>query len=541
MHGVKRSRVPPVPDSEEVARRKRDKELQRIDEYRSLLDGVLDKDRNEVYTHDALADTTRLLSLNPEFQTGWGVRRRILLKGLLVNAPDADARQQLLEADLQLTNASLKLNPKVYCVWEHRKWVLETMPDADWGFEFKMVEMYLEKDARNFHSWDYRRYLVSSIQSIASPTSSSPSLPRPRTKPLPQPTTSSELAFTTRKISANFSNFSAWHYRTKLLQKLWDERGWAADAQERLDKVDEEFELVKQAIWSDPNDQSAWLYHRWLVGDGTVSIVRREIEGIEELLEEEPDSRWCLDSLVHYKRLLVRLLEPQGDETRPEREELNLACVDMLARLKEVDPMRRARYDDLSSRIVPTRSFLGLISTLAAKHSTPQFGPHVTLLSGIPSSAELPPLLDSLRAALAQWRQTHAAPLRLAFTSLGSKAAERVFFQYLFAHVDNSNEALVALRQATRNALLSPEQRAKADDYMPHLSLMYGEDDERKAAQGIMDELRREGGEVRRVEGEGGAERCAVSGHEGIEVDEVQVWRCEGPPEAWQMVASERL
>ncbi|GAA5921947.1 hypothetical protein JCM3775_003430 [Rhodotorula graminis] len=355
MHGVKRSRVPPVPDSEEVARRKRDKELQRIDEYRTLLEGVLDKDRTEVYTHEALADTTRLLSLNPEFQTGWGVRRRILLKGLLVNAPDDDARQQLLEADLQLTNASLKLNPKVYCVWEHRKWVLETMPDADWAFEFKMVEMYLEKDPRNFHSWDYRRYLVSSIQSIASPSSSSSSLPRPRTKPLPQPTTSSELAFTTRKISANFSNFSAWHYRTKLLQKLWDERGWAADAQERLDKVDEEFELVKQAIWSDPNDQSAWLYHRWLVGDGTVSIVRREIEGIEELLEEEPDSRWCLDSLVHYKRLLSRLLEPQGDSTRPERDQLNLACVDMLARLKEVDPMRRARYEDLSLRIVPAR------------------------------------------------------------------------------------------------------------------------------------------------------------------------------------------
>lgn len=67
---------------------------------------------------------------------------------LRLNRDDA-ARQHLLEADLQLTNASLKLNPKVYCVWEHRKWVLETMPDADWGFEFKMVEMYLERDARN--------------------------------------------------------------------------------------------------------------------------------------------------------------------------------------------------------------------------------------------------------------------------------------------------------------------------------------------------------------------------------------------------------
>lgn len=39
-----------------------------------------------MYTQDALEGTTRLLSLNPEFQTGWGVRRRILLNGLLPQA-----------------------------------------------------------------------------------------------------------------------------------------------------------------------------------------------------------------------------------------------------------------------------------------------------------------------------------------------------------------------------------------------------------------------------------------------------------------------
>lgn len=117
-----------------------------------------------------------------------------------------------------------------------------------------------------------------------------------RTKTLPDISTSSELAFTTRKISANFSNFSAWHYRSKLLPKYWEEKAWLEGSSERKDHVDEgeqtydvqylewstnlfasilEFELVKQAMWSDPDDQSAWLYHRWLVGTGeTFSLLR---------------------------------------------------------------------------------------------------------------------------------------------------------------------------------------------------------------------------------------------------------------------------
>ncbi|GAA5969469.1 hypothetical protein JCM11641_008124 [Rhodosporidiobolus odoratus] len=348
MHGVKRVRNPPPgPDSAEVERKRREKELNKIQEYGALMEVVQAKEKAKEHTQEALDLTARILSLNPEFQTGWGIRRRILLDGILKGA-DAPTRQQILESDLQLCNISLKQNPKNYSVWEHRKWVLETMPDADWGIEMKMVELYLEKDGRNFHSWDYRRYLVSSILALA------PSADR--TKPLPHPTTESELAYTTRKISANFSNFSAWHYRTKLLGKLWEEKGWEMGRKERVEQVDQEFYLVKQAIWSDPNDQSAWLYHRWLVGEGSTTLVRREIAGIEELLEEEPDSRWCLDSLVYYKRLLVSLLETEDDETTPaEREELNLECVGMLKKLEQVDPMRAARYRDLGLQIVPAR------------------------------------------------------------------------------------------------------------------------------------------------------------------------------------------
>lgn len=66
-----------------------------------------------------------------------------------------------------------------------------------------------------------------------------------------------------------------------------------------------EFELVTQALWTDPGDQSGWLYHRWLVGVGGYPLLRvrahpsdpnpevlaRELANIKDLHAEEPDSK----------------------------------------------------------------------------------------------------------------------------------------------------------------------------------------------------------------------------------------------------------
>lgn len=55
------------------------------------------------------------------------------------------------------------------------------------------------------HAWDYRRYVLQSLPSSFKPARSE----------------RDELRYTQKKIEANFSNFSAWHTRTKLFGRLW--------------------------------------------------------------------------------------------------------------------------------------------------------------------------------------------------------------------------------------------------------------------------------------------------------------------------------
>lgn len=201
----------------------------------------------------------------------------------------------------------------------------------NWAQELYVVERMLDADARNcelpfpravlwslsavVQAWNYRRYVLGSM-------------PVPRAP-------SSELAYTTRKIEANFSNFSAWHQRSKVFSSLWD-----SGQLDRMESLEQEFELVRNAMYTDPDDQSVWVYHRWLVGSGQDrELLEREIGVIQELLDEQPDSKWCMESLVHYKRLQL--------QQRPGNERLKQECVDLLRELERIDAARRERYSDI--------------------------------------------------------------------------------------------------------------------------------------------------------------------------------------------------
>ncbi|ORX37188.1 rab-protein geranylgeranyltransferase [Kockovaella imperatae] len=322
-HGVKRTHL-----SGAAAEAKNARNRLLLEKYVALEETVLQKRRRKEYTRDALEITNELLDMNPEYYTVWNYRRHIL-RGLFPTLSD-EKKVQILGNEIRLTTSYLQVNPKVYWIWNHRRWCLESIPEGPdgsegwknsfWKIELELIEQLLRLDPRNFHAWGYRRTVIAGLPK------SFPGQSSPR----------DEIRFTTKKIESNFSNFSAWHYRIQLFTGIW--RSMTAEAVEGEKR--EEFDFVRQALWTDPADQSAWLYHRWLIGtDSDEDTLKSEVKSIRELHETEPDSKWCMNALAHYERML----------SATSSEVSSNSCADavaLMARLEEIDPQRISRYRD---------------------------------------------------------------------------------------------------------------------------------------------------------------------------------------------------
>ncbi|OQR78654.1 geranylgeranyl transferase type-2 subunit alpha-like [Tropilaelaps mercedesae] len=224
-----------------TAQQEAERQLQRqkkIALYTAAMGRIFEKREASEFDEEILRVTAQVLENNPDDATLWNVRRETFLH----MKEKGDVLEDRTKDELTLVQQALLKNPKSYGAWWHRGWVNENLTASpDWSRELQLTGLFLEKDDRNFHCWDYRRFVLERC-------------------PVPL---EDELKFTRERIDANFSNYSSWHYRSHLLPRLFpgDREGSI-----REDILLDELDLVLNAAFTDPQDQSAWMYHRWLLG-----------------------------------------------------------------------------------------------------------------------------------------------------------------------------------------------------------------------------------------------------------------------------------
>lgn len=259
-----------------------------IAEFRAAYDEVFALKNAEDLSANALKKVDVLLSINPELYTIFNYRRRILAN--LWGAQTADAqmdaavakeaaetKRNLLVSELKFNAEILKADYKVYSAWLHRRWLMRHLDTGTLAAvlikERKQCEAILTLDKRNFHAWGYRRWVMAQQDALEGIDTEKRVTDYEAVLELD----ALEDAFTQAKIQDNFSNYSAWHSRTIIFEKLAQAYTVAitkgADGSEAamtildriLGMIEGDVELAIKAFFCDAEDQSTWLYMNTLL------------------------------------------------------------------------------------------------------------------------------------------------------------------------------------------------------------------------------------------------------------------------------------
>ena len=245
MHG--RLKVRSTAEQEEAKRIEREKKLKF---YKKITNECLKRVESKEFDENGLKLTEDILMANPDILTLWNLRRNVLLN--LQTSKTLEELDSIYKNELAVSELALRKNPKSYGSWFHRQWCLLNSKklelksnESNWKNELQLCNKYLDLDERNFHCWTHRQFVVNQSNSVSK---------------------SEEFKYTFDKISTNFSNYSSWHYRSKLIKDLYmnpEDNGTKITK----DFFEKEIELIENAVFTDPNDQSAWVYHRWLFNE----------------------------------------------------------------------------------------------------------------------------------------------------------------------------------------------------------------------------------------------------------------------------------
>lgn len=283
--------------------------------YQAAMSAILDRRDAGCRDDKQLKMTAGILMANPDVTVLWNIRKDVLqaheaCPKLSTSAeaenipPDESAVTEfnaVLRKELDLTQQCLMTNPKSYGAWFHRTWCLERMQPPDWYREVRLCDQFLALDDRNFHCWDYRRHVVQKAEV------------EPKV----------ELACTQALIDKNFSNYSAWHYRSKLLPILYpneSESGFPINPAQRALEI----EMVRNAAFTDPEDSSAWFYHAWLIGPSSKTLA---VMAIDRRDNGHIAVSFSVQVLRSQFRVLIDGKECDGEQIKSTRR--NLLCDSM--------------------------------------------------------------------------------------------------------------------------------------------------------------------------------------------------------------------
>ena len=186
-------------------------------------------------------------------------------------------------------------NPKSYLLWYHRIWCLVKCIEIEIkkGTELEksvlideigLCNKFFLKDDRNFHCWNYRVKILSLISIYYQNTF--------------QKFVEDELKFTIEKVTMNFSNFSAWLYRSKLIPIYFVQHNIKWNTKEALDFFKNDLELIKKAVYTDPKDQSPWNYLSWIITNFSPMYIKNIIIDENNLLTIKYSNVFKLEPLL---------------------------------------------------------------------------------------------------------------------------------------------------------------------------------------------------------------------------------------------------
>jgi len=294
--------------------------------------------RSQEISARTLKLTATCLHLNPANYTVWHYRRKCLQSlHLPLNAndkPHANKDWSYIKDDLDMAASLGGDNPKNYQIWYHRRAMLEQLPRPEFmniakEIELEYINAVLRIDAKNYHAWSHRQWVISAmvqfdaavLTSTASPEDSANALVNDFRVAL----WDSELVWVGQIIEEDVRNNSAWNYRWYITHNrniTKDEVRCAVSNALSVADASTEMEYALQMIAVDPYNESPVKYFTALLKAQVCSLndksgVQSLLSNAESRLEEIENNHLLVSGKIDVSNSDSEILDVSCERRQP--------------------------------------------------------------------------------------------------------------------------------------------------------------------------------------------------------------------------------